>query len=114
MNTSSELIYPHITRNERGEPLITGTRTRVQSIICYYKLGMNVEEIHTSLPYLSDAELHAAFAYYFDNREEIEQLIEEEEAFGRQLAAEYGTVEDLLREKHHERREDALIQRIAA
>jgi uncharacterized protein (DUF433 family) len=64
--TSTE-IYPHITRNQRGEPTITDIRTRVQSVVCYYKLGMSAEEIHAALPYLSDAELHAAFAYYFDN-----------------------------------------------
>lgn len=107
-------IYPHITRNQRGEPTITGTRTRVQSVVCYYKLGMSPEEVHAALPYLSDAELHAAFAYYFDNREEIERLIEEEDEFGRQVAAEYGTVEDLIREKQQERRAQALKAQVAA
>jgi uncharacterized protein (DUF433 family) len=99
MEPITEEIYPHIMRNQRGEPTIIGTRTRVQSIISYYKLGMSVEEIHTSLPYLSDAELHAAFAYYFDNRGEIEQLIDEEDSFYQQAKATYGTVEDLIREK---------------
>jgi uncharacterized protein (DUF433 family) len=99
MNAASSGIYPHITRNQRGEPTIAGTRTRVQSVINYYKLGMSVEEIHATLAYLSDAELHAAFAYYFDNREEIEQLIREEDTFYEQSKAQYGTVEDLISEQ---------------
>jgi uncharacterized protein (DUF433 family) len=107
--TSTE-IYPHITRNQRGEPTITGTRTRVQSVVCYYKLGMSTEEIHTSLPYLSDAELHAAFAYYFDNREEIERLIEEEDEFYQQAKAQYGTVEDLIREKSEAKQREMAVK----
>ncbi|TAE29323.1 MAG: DUF433 domain-containing protein [Candidatus Kapaibacterium sp.] len=103
-------IYPHITRNQRGEPTIIGTRTRVQSIVCYYKLGMSAEEIHAALPYLSDAELHAAFAYYFDNREEIERLIEEEDEFYQQAKAQYGTVEDLIREKNEAKQREMAVK----
>ncbi|MCU0426546.1 MAG: DUF433 domain-containing protein [Candidatus Kapabacteria bacterium] len=108
MNTQTP--YPHITRNQRGEPTIIGTRTRVQSIVSYYKLGMSVEEIHASLPYLSDAELHAAFGYYFDNREEIERLIDEEDEFYQQAKAQYGTVEDLIWEKSEAKQREMAVK----
>lgn len=85
--TSTE-IYPHITRNERGEPIITGTRTTVKRIAGYYKLGMNAEEICDALTHLSPAEVHAALTYYFDCREEIETLLDEERQMLAQLKEE--------------------------
>ncbi len=92
-------IYPHITRNERGEPIITASRTTVKRVAGYYKLGMNADEICDALTHLSPAEVHAALTYYFDCREEIERLIEEEDEFYQRAKAQYGTVEDLIREK---------------
>jgi hypothetical protein len=71
---------------------------------------MSPEEVHAALPYLSDAELHAAFAYYFDNREEIERLIEEEDEFYQQAKAQYGTVEDLIREKSEAKQREMAVK----
>jgi uncharacterized protein (DUF433 family) len=80
--------YPHITRNERGELIITGTRTTVKRIAGYYKLGMNADEICDTLTHLSPAEVHAALTYYFDCREEIESLLDEERQMLTQLKIE--------------------------
>lgn len=85
--TSTE-VYPHITRNERGEPIITDSRTTVKRIAGYYKLGMNADEICDALTHLSPAEVHAALTYYFDCREEIEGLLDEERQMLAQLKKE--------------------------
>jgi uncharacterized protein (DUF433 family) len=85
--TSTE-IYPHITRNERGEPIITASRTTVKRVAGYYKLGMNADEICDALTHLSPAEVHAALTYYFDCREEIEALLDEERQILAQLKKE--------------------------
>jgi uncharacterized protein (DUF433 family) len=86
MNTQTH--YPHITRNDSNEAIITGTRTTVKRIAGYYKLGMNADEICDALTHLSPAEVHAALAYYFDCREEIEALLNEERQMLAQLKME--------------------------
>ncbi len=53
MATSVTTGYRHIVRDVRicgGRPVIEGTRTPVQTIVGYYKLGLGVEEILEGLP----------------------------------------------------------------
>jgi uncharacterized protein (DUF433 family) len=69
-------VYPHITNNSTilsGVPIIEGTRIAVRTIAGYYQMGMNVDEILTTLPHLSPSQVHSALAYYFDYQEEIDQ-----------------------------------------
>lgn len=88
MDTASDYNYPHITSNLHGEPTISGTRTTVKRIAGYYKLGMNADEICDALTHLTPAEVHAALTYFFDFREEIERLLEEERAILKQQKSE--------------------------
>jgi uncharacterized protein (DUF433 family) len=84
-NMPVEAIYPHIVK-ELGQParLDGHARTRVAMIVTdYLWRGWSAEEIALKYPYLTPAEVHAAMAYYFDHREEIDQ----------ELAAEYRDVE---------------------
>jgi len=70
--------YHYITRDEKtcgGRPIIKGTRTSVQSIVGYYKLGLSVEEILEGLPHLSPAQVYEALSYYHDHQEEVERNI---------------------------------------
>lgn len=69
-----ELAFPHIVKPP-GEParLEKHPRTRVAMIVAdYLWRGWSAEEIVRQYPYLTPAEVHAALAYYFDHREEIE------------------------------------------
>ncbi len=59
--------------------MILGTRMPVWSIIKWYKLGMSVEDILREFPRLTPSQVHAAFLYYYDNREEVEKDIAENE-----------------------------------
>jgi uncharacterized protein (DUF433 family) len=60
---------------------IKGSRIRVQDIVIWHdKLGMDFYEILHDYPTLTHADIHAALAYYWDNREEIERQIEEDRA----------------------------------
>ena len=54
-----------------------GTRTTVRSIVGYYKLGMDVEEIMEGMPHLTAAQIYDALSYYHDHQEEIEKDIQE-------------------------------------
>lgn len=58
-----------------GEPTIKGTRVPVRALIAYYKQGMEIVEILEGFPGITPNQLHEAFAYYYDNQEEIERLI---------------------------------------
>ena len=64
-----------------GKPHIAGRRITVQNIVLWHeRLGMNADEIASEHD-LTLADIHAALAYYFDHRPELDQAIEESEAF---------------------------------
>jgi uncharacterized protein (DUF433 family) len=73
---AKKLKYPYIVTNPDiagGAPIIDGTRITVRAIAGYYQMGMNVDEILSTLPHLTPAQVHSALAYYFDHQEEIDK-----------------------------------------
>ncbi len=71
-----KVSYPYIEFNSKiagGSPIIKGTRITVRTIAGYYQMGMNVDEILTSLSHLTSSQVHSALAYYFDHQEEIDK-----------------------------------------
>ena len=62
-----------------GQPAIDDTRVRVKNIVALHDEGRTPEQMLEEYPSLTLAQIHAALAYYYDNREEIEQALEEEE-----------------------------------
>jgi uncharacterized protein (DUF433 family) len=64
------------------KPRIAGHRIRVQDVAIWHeKLGMSPDEIVDNFPTITLADVHAALAYYWDHRDEIEHSIAEEHAF---------------------------------
>lgn len=64
-----------------GKPRITSRRITVQDIIIWHdRIGLSADEIAAEHD-LSLADIHAALAYYFDHRDEIDQDIEESADF---------------------------------
>ncbi len=64
-----------------GKPRIAGHRITVQDIaIWHQQMGKSVEEICSDYG-LGLADVHAALAYYFDHRDEIDRSISESDAF---------------------------------
>jgi uncharacterized protein (DUF433 family) len=64
-----------------GKPRIAGHRITVQNIVIWHeRLGKSPDEIATEHD-LTLADVHAALAYYFDHRAEIDQAIAQSEAF---------------------------------
>ena len=56
-----------------GKPRIAGHRIRVMDIVVWHeKRGFSPDEIVEMYPGISLADVHAALAYYFDHRAEIE------------------------------------------
>lgn len=68
-----------------GKPRIAGHRITVQNIAIWYdRLGMDADEIAEEYG-LTLADVHAALAYYFDHRSEIDRSIADGEAFAETL-----------------------------
>ena len=77
-----------------GAPRIDGHRITVQNVAIWYdRLGWTADEIASEYE-LDLADIYAALAYYFANREQVDRSIEESEAFAEQLPS-------LLDQKSH-------------
>jgi uncharacterized protein (DUF433 family) len=64
-----------------GKPRIAGHRIRVQDIALWTEEGRSADEIVADFPQLSLSDVYAALTYYHDHREQIDQDIQEDEAF---------------------------------
>jgi uncharacterized protein (DUF433 family) len=64
-----------------GKPRIAGTRIKVSLIaILSERNRMTPDEIVEAYPHLSLAQVHAALAYYWQHRDEIDQEIRDDDA----------------------------------
>ena len=81
--TYKKTDHPHIIKVKGASNIwqaaVKGTYIRVWAIVGLYKRGMSDGEILKGFPTITLAELHDAISYYHDNKEEIEQFIEENE-----------------------------------
>ncbi|MEZ6099382.1 MAG: DUF433 domain-containing protein [Pirellulaceae bacterium] len=69
-----------------GKPCITGTRIRVWDIyVLHERQGKSADEIVAAYPHITLADVHAALAYYFDNKVEIDRQMKEADDFVDQL-----------------------------
>lgn len=68
-----------------GKPRIAGRRITVHDIVTWHELlGKSVDEISADYD-LTLAEIHAALAYYFDHREEVDAAMRESASFAESL-----------------------------
>ncbi|MBM3758530.1 MAG: DUF433 domain-containing protein [Acidobacteria bacterium] len=68
---------PHI---RGGRPKVAGTGVSVMRIAGWHRLGYSPEDIAVQFGHLSLAQVHAALAYYFANRDEIDSDLAKEDA----------------------------------
>jgi uncharacterized protein (DUF433 family) len=81
---STAVGHIEIRKNRSGQDraYIAGTRVRVRDIYAQAEVrGRPPEEIIAALPHLTLGQVHAALAYYFDNREAILEEIRQDEQF---------------------------------
>lgn len=74
------IIHPHIERKAGicgGEPVIKGTRITVGLIAELEQMGKTADEIVALYPYLTQAQIYDALAYYYDNKEEVDRYLRE-------------------------------------
>lgn len=72
-------VHPYITRRKNycgGEPIIKGTKFPVRSVVTYVlHQGMTPEELVALFPHLTLAQVYDALSYYYDHKEEIDQIL---------------------------------------
>lgn len=73
-----------------GKPCIAGTRIRVWDVASLAQAGHSPDEILSAYPHLTLADIYAALAYYYDNREAIEAQIVEDGRFADELRQKLG------------------------
>ena len=71
----SNILYEHIIEAD-GVYFIKGTSTKVIEIISeHLAYGWSPEEIYFQHPYLSLGQIYSALAYYWDNKDKIDEEI---------------------------------------
>lgn len=74
----AERRYEHILIDEDRVPRIAGTTTKVIEVVLDQQAyGWSPEEIQYQHPYLTLGQIHAALAYYWDHRTELDQDIQQ-------------------------------------
>ncbi|MGB8648426.1 MAG: DUF433 domain-containing protein [Anaerolineae bacterium] len=69
-----------------GKPCIAGTRIAVQHVAIWHEhMGISADEIVDQHPGITLADVHAALAYYFDHLREIEESIQADEKFVKEM-----------------------------
>ncbi len=65
-----------------GRPCITGSRIRVADIYLAHEVqGLTADQIAAEFPPLTLSDIHAALAYYFDNKIELDAEMRSDEDF---------------------------------
>ncbi len=58
-----------------GHPIVEGTRIGVHDVVAMTKTGASIDQVVTSFPRLSRAQVYECLAYYEDHRNEIDPLV---------------------------------------
>src|SRR6266404_3217490 len=85
-----------------GRPRIDGHRITVADVAIWReRMGMDPDEIVSAYPSITLSDVHAALAYYYENREQMDASIREDEQFVAEMRAraEPTTVQHKLRQR---------------
>src|SRR5262249_61416502 len=89
-----------------GRPRIDGHRITVEDVAIWHeRMGLDPDEIVSAHPSITLSDVHAALAYYYENRQQIDAAIQEGERFVEELKAK--SPPSLLRQKLQQRTTDA-------
>jgi uncharacterized protein (DUF433 family) len=85
-----------------GRPRIDGHRIQVEDVAIWHeRMDMSPDEIVGEYPSITLAEVHAALAYYYENRERIDEDIEAAKQYAEEMRAKAGPsrLEEMLRQR---------------
>jgi uncharacterized protein (DUF433 family) len=106
------VIREHIVRTPEtcwGKPRIAGTRIKVEQVVLWHmRQGLTPAEIVSTWPHLTLADIHAALAYYYDRREEIEADLAEGERLYEELKVKQPSILEKIRLRKADAPDDTL------
>jgi uncharacterized protein (DUF433 family) len=83
-----------------GKPHILGHRIKVKHVATWHeRQGLTPAEIVERCPTITRAQVHAALAYYYDHRDEIEAEIAEEDRMFEELKAKQPSILEKVRQR---------------
>jgi uncharacterized protein (DUF433 family) len=89
-----------------GRPRIDGHRIQVEDVAIWHeRMGMSPDEIVSEYPSITLSDVHAALAYYYENRQRIDADIEAAKRYAEEMKAKAGP--SRLQEKLRQRKADA-------
>jgi uncharacterized protein (DUF433 family) len=82
MSQLQQISHIEMRPGVHGErAFIVGHRIRVQDIVLWDEEGLTPDEIVARAPSITLADVHAALAYYYDHREDVDRQIREDNSF---------------------------------
>ncbi len=101
------------TPNVRGgKPCIAGHRIAVSDVAIWHeRMGMTPGEIVSEYPTITLSDVHAALAYYFDHRDEVELEIREGEEFAEKFRAGAPSIFEELLARANDAADDSISSR---
>jgi len=91
VSTAPANPYPHIDHDARGVPVLAGTTMKVVELVMAQRAhGWSAEELSFQFPQLSMGQIHAALAYYWDNRDKLDADIDGRSAVAAKLRSDAG------------------------
>jgi uncharacterized protein (DUF433 family) len=97
------------TPGVRGKPRIASHRITVSDVAIWHeRMGMTPDEIVFEYPTITLSDVHAALAYYFDHRDELDREILESEEFAEQYRALAPSIFEELRVRKANAADDSL------
>jgi uncharacterized protein (DUF433 family) len=94
-----------------GRPRIDGHRIQVEDIAIWHeRMGMSPDQIVSEYPSITLADVHAALAYYYENRERIDADIEAAKQYAEEMKAKAGPsrLQEKLRQRNADATDDSL------
>ena len=89
-----------------GRPRIDGHRITVADVAIWHeRMGIDPDEMVSAYPTITLSDVHAALAYYYENREQIDDSIREDEQFAAEMRGKAGP--SLVKQKLGQRKADA-------
>ena len=75
-----------------GRPRIDGHRITVEDVAIWHeRMGMSADEIVSEYPSITLSDVHAALAYYYENRVQIDAQFEEDKQFVEEMKTKAGS-----------------------
>jgi uncharacterized protein (DUF433 family) len=83
--------FSHIDVDDKGVARIAGSRIKVIHLVMEKSAyGWGPEEMLEQFPHLSLAKIHAAFAYYYDHKAELDEQIQKDFLFAEAMRQQAG------------------------